>query len=105
MNAKLFGMFVSTLLPWAAPAADDTGGFVPLFPVEGAPKGWLVRAWDNVKNSPKETVIWRVEKGVLHGGEPRGTWLLSEKEYGNFILEFEWKLGERGNSGVALRAP
>ncbi len=50
-------------------------------------------------------VVWRVEKGVLHGSEPRGTWLLCEKEYGDFILEFEWKLGERGNSGVALRAP
>jgi hypothetical protein len=31
--------------------------------------------------------------------------LVSEKEYGDFTLEFEWKLGERGNSGVALRAP
>ncbi len=30
---------------------------------------------------------------------------MSEKEYGDFILEFEWKLPERGNSGVALRAP
>jgi Domain of Unknown Function (DUF1080) len=42
---------------------------------------------------------------VLLGGEPRGTWLMSEKEYGDFILEFEFKLGERGNSGCALRAP
>jgi hypothetical protein len=42
---------------------------------------------------------------VLHGGEPRGSWLLSEKEYGDFELEFEFKLGERGNSGCALRVP
>ena len=48
---------------------------------------------------------WRVEMGMLRGSEPRGTWLLSEKEYGDFILEFEWKLGEQGNSGTALRAP
>ena len=33
------------------------------------------------------------------------TWLMSEKEYGDFVLEFEFKLGERGNSGCALRAP
>ena len=26
-------------------------------------------------------------------------------EYGDFILEFEFKLGETGNSGCALRAP
>src|SRR6185436_13533108 len=49
--------------------------------------------------------VWKVEKGVLMGGEPRGSWLLSEKEYGDFELEFEFKLGETGNSGCALRAP
>jgi len=80
-------------------------GFVALFPNEGVPEGWLVRNWDNVKNSPETAVRWKVEKGILHGSEPRGTWLLSEREYGDFILEFEWRLGERGNSGTALRAP
>ena len=50
-------------------------------------------------------MVWKVEKGVLRGSEPRGTWLVSEKEYGDFILEFEWKIGQRGNSGAALRAP
>jgi len=30
---------------------------------------------------------------------------VSEKEYGDFILEFEWKLGERGNSGCGPRFP
>ena len=30
---------------------------------------------------------------------------MSDKEYGDFILEFEIKLTEVGNSGVALRAP
>jgi hypothetical protein len=30
---------------------------------------------------------------------------MSEREYGDFILEYEFKLGERGNSGLALRAP
>ena len=30
---------------------------------------------------------------------------MSEKEYGDFILEYEFKLGETGNSGCALRAP
>jgi len=30
---------------------------------------------------------------------------MSEKEYGDFVLEFEFKLGETGNSGCALRSP
>jgi hypothetical protein len=30
---------------------------------------------------------------------------MSEKEYGDFVLEFEFKLGPTGNSGLALRSP
>src|SRR5262249_44694400 len=48
---------------------------------------------------------WIVNDGVLHSPSTRGTWLVSEKEYADFILEFEVKLTEHGNSGVALRAP
>ena len=81
------------------------GGFVSLFPEDGVPKGWTVRAWDDVRNAAQGNPVWRVENGVLHGGEPRGSWLLSEKEYGDFELEFEFKLGETGNSGCALRVP
>ena len=82
----------------------DADGFVQLFPENGKPKGWTVRAWNDVKDPPAEPTEWKVEKGVLHGGEPRGSWLMSENEYGDFILEFEFKLGERGNSGCALRS-
>src|SRR5215208_5119931 len=81
------------------------GQFVPLFPSEGVPKGWLVRNWDDLKKPADPAAVWKVEQGVLHGSNPRGTWLISDKEYGDFILEYEWKLGERGNSGCALRAP
>ena len=56
------------------------------------------------KRVPKET-FWKVNAGVLYPAEKRGTWLISEKVYIDFILEFEIKLGEKGNSGVALRAP
>jgi len=85
--------------------AADKDGFVRLFPEDGVPKGWSVRAWDNVKNPPKEPTVWKVENGILNGGEPRGTWLVSDKEYSDFILEFEFKLGERGNSGCGVRFP
>lgn len=79
--------------------------FETLFPSEGPPRGWVVRAWDDVAKPAEGNPVWQVKDGVLTGGEPRGSWLLSEREYGDFILEFEFKLGERGNSGCALRAP
>jgi hypothetical protein len=53
----------------------------------------------------EETNPWKVEGGVLNGNDSIGSWLLSEKEYSDFIVDFDWKLGARGNSGTALRAP
>jgi hypothetical protein len=79
--------------------------FVALFPKDGPPADWVVRNWADVKDPPPQPVVWEVRDGILHGGEPRGTWLVSEREYGDFIIEFEFQLGERGNSGLALRTP
>jgi len=80
-------------------------GFTPLFPKEGIPEGWSVRDWADVKNPGPAGAAWRVTNGVLHGSEPRGTWLVSEKLYSDFVLKFEWKLGMQGNSGCGLRFP
>jgi hypothetical protein len=96
--------FLATLATFLC-AAENDSGFIRLFPEDGVPKGWSVRAWDDVKNKPKDNVVWKVENRILNGGEPRGTWLVSDKEYGDFILEFEFKLGERGNSGCGVRFP
>ncbi len=79
--------------------------WTPLFPEDGVPKGWIVRKWNDVAQPAAEGVAWKVEKGVLRGSDPRGTWLVSEKEYGDFSLEFEWRLGDQGNSGCGLRFP
>jgi hypothetical protein len=86
-----------------AGAEDD--GFVRLFPEDGKPKGWTVREWNDLAKEAGKDTEWTVKDGVLRSGKERGTWFVSEKEYGDFILEFEIKLGELGNSGVALRAP
>jgi hypothetical protein len=85
---------------------DPNGtGFEPLFPKDGVPEGWLVRSWSDVSKPVAPETRWRVEDGILHGSEPRGTWLMSKKQYCDFILKFDFRLGERGNSGCALRAP
>ena len=84
-------------------AADHE--FVPLFPKDGAPAGFVVRHWADVSKPPQDAAEWVVENGVLTSKGARGCWLMSEKEYGDFVLEYEFKLGPRGNSGLALRAP
>lgn len=96
-------LFISPLLAAFAYAADE--GFTPLFPKDGIPEGWRVTRWEDVAKPADSGAQWQVKEGVLHGSEPRGTWLVSDKEYGDFVLEFEWKLGERGNSGCGLRFP
>lgn len=86
-------------------AAQAEDGYVPLFPEDGPPKGWRVRAWNDLSQEPGPGTEWTVHEGILRVGQARGTWLVSEREYGDFVLEFEILLTERGNSGVALRAP
>lgn len=92
--------------PPAQPAAERQRSATTLFKDKGEPKGWSVRTWDDVSKPGPQGAKWTVdEQGVLHGSEPRGTWLVSDKEYGDFVLEFDWKLGERGNSGCGIRFP
>jgi Domain of Unknown Function (DUF1080) len=98
----LAGLLV--LVPGPSRAVNDERGFTDLFPSDGPPAGWVVREWNDVSR-PVDNSPWTVKDGILHSGQRRGAWLMSEKEYTDFILEFEIKLTEVGNSGVALRAP
>ena len=56
---------------------------------------------------------WKVENGVIVGSkgvewttnpEKSGSWLRTEKEYGDFVLELEFAINEKGNAGVFLRS-
>jgi hypothetical protein len=91
-------------LCWSVSSADEKG-FKPLFVEDGPPKGWVVREWNDLTKEVGSDGQWTVKDGVLQPGTRRGTWLVSEKEYKDFVLELEIKLTERGNSGIALRAP
>jgi hypothetical protein len=76
-----------------------------LFPDDGIPKDWVVRAWSDIGKPGPDGAQWIVEKGVLNGGGARGSWLISKKDYTDFELSFDFKLGPQGNSGLALRSP
>jgi hypothetical protein len=92
-------------LAFAQPVAAADEGFVPLFPKEGPPAGWVVRDWADVSKEAEGKPVWTVKDGVLTSSGDRGCWFLSEKEYGDFSLEYEFRIGPRGNSGLALRTP
>jgi hypothetical protein len=56
---------------------------------------------------------WTVENGALIGRngtnwstnpEKSGSWLSTEKQYGNFILELEYAINQGGNSGIFFRS-
>jgi len=101
----IISLFVVLLIagdPWAHAAPTQ---WAPLFPSDGFPSGWTVRAWNDVSKPGPTGALWRVEHGVLTGSAERGSWLMSEREFADFELEFDFKLGPLGNSGCALRAP
>lgn len=102
----------------SAAAADPS--FEQLFNRPGlvtAADGWVVRRAGEVSNPPEWNMLWEVDTaGVLHSTAHYsthrrwmpGTWLLSQKEYGDFILELDFKFtngGAMGDGGIALRAP
>src|SRR5438034_7997355 len=104
MCTRLIAFSFFGLLTGLGMAFCADNDFRPLFSEDGPPKGWTVREWNDLTKKVSDAE-WTVKDGVLHSGQRRGTWLMSDKEYTDFILEFEIKLTEVGNSGVALRAP
>lgn len=57
--------------------------------------------WMNPKGEPVPSG-WNLESGVLTRKSSAGD-ILSRKEFGNYVLEFEWAISPKGNSGVKYR--
>ena len=75
---------------------------------EEAGDGWVLlfdgKTTDGWKNFNEDTLTgWHIEDGCLVaqglGGDIGGD-IVTIKDYENFILKWEWKLGPHGNSGV-----
>lgn len=70
-----------------AESADDTHTLPLAFNGKDF-TGWVV---------PENNIWWKAEDGILKvqsGPEQKGSTLWTEKEYGNFVMEFEFKMGE-----------
>ncbi len=47
---------------------------------------------------------WTVRDGTIHCDGISGPWLMTRKRYASFILRLEFKIEQKGNSGIFLRA-
>ena len=93
LRAMRITWMIAGLLAGSAMAEEKA--WVPLF------DGKTLEGW----KSPTGGVPgkgWKVEDGCIYRAEAGGD-LLSEKEYQDFELEFEWKIAAKGNSGVKYR--
>jgi len=66
--------------------------------------GQTLAGWEGAKAQADS--CWSVEEGqIVCSGEKGGTWLRSEKSYGDFNFRFDYQLQEGGNSGIYVRVP
>jgi hypothetical protein len=79
-------------------APADEKSFVPLFNGRDL-TGWTYGGKDKAGKG------YQVENGVVFCTENDGGKLMTEKEYGDFVLRFEFKLEENSNNGIGIRAP
>ncbi len=75
-----------------APPPHSKSEWEPLF------NGRNLDGWKKWKGGP--ITGWKAEHGTLFLAERGGGHILTEKEYGDFELELEWKISDKGNSGV-----
>lgn len=87
--------FALTLAAAAAMFAAEPG-FVSLF------NGKDLSGWTLVG---KKGEGYLVRDGMIVCADTGGGNLLTEKEYSNFVLRFEFRLPPGGNNGVGIRAP
>ncbi|GAB4404450.1 MAG: DUF1080 domain-containing protein [Bacteroidia bacterium] len=77
----------------AEPAALADSAWVVLF------DGTSLDGWRNYR-ADTLSPAWQIEDGTLALTGPGGGDLITDKAYGGFELELEWKISEGGNSGL-----
>ncbi len=95
-NQLITLMFLSLFLALTASAQTDEKGFTPLF------DGKSLNGWQLIKGQGPGYVV---KDGIIECPANGGGNLYTEKEYGNFVLRFEFMTEPGGNNGVGIRAP
>lgn len=95
--AKILLASVAGLSLFAAGAnAQRESGFTPLF------DGQTLNGW---KLIGKKGEGYGVKDGMIYCARGGGGNLMTERDYGDFVLRFEFKLEDGSNNGVGIRAP
>ncbi len=76
--------------------AEPEPGFVSLF------DGKTLSGWQEPAKAENRYVV---KDGVLTAPSGTGGNLVSEKQYANFVLRFEYRLEPGGNNGIGIRYP
>lgn len=90
MKNWVLALFVAVSLP----AMAQKGKWVSLF------DGKQLNGWHNWKSD--KVSGWEIKDGVLSTDGKSGD-LVTDKEYENFILEFEFNVAPKGNSGIIYK--
>jgi hypothetical protein len=98
-NFKRCSLSVFACLTIAAAQAGSarSADWQPLF------NGKDLSGWKSIDAPIDES--WKAEDGLLYCTGKGAGWLSTDKEYGDFEIELEFKSPKGGNSGVFLRAP
>jgi len=99
-NHAFAGLLFVLAVAALTPAADKDDGFVPMF------DGKTLKGWVNVNCAPETFFV--KDNEIITTGKPTG-YLRTEKQYENFIAEFDWmhvppKPDAVGNSGFFVWA-
>lgn len=92
----MYKIAVALLLALGIAAGADESGFTPLF------DGKTLNGWKLVGGHGPGYVV---QDGKIVCPADGGGNLFTEKEYGNFVFRFEFRLTPGANNGIGIRAP
>jgi type 1 glutamine amidotransferase len=96
---------------WAATGeCSGRGSTANLLSKEQHEQGWRLlfdgfstQGWTGFRQDAFPEQGWKVEDGALVLSEGGGGDIVTEREYGDFELDFEWRVSNKANSGVIYR--
>ena len=94
ISLLFLGLFAFASTPNQLTEEEKAAGWKLLF------NGNNVEGWRSFKKPAPPGKGWAVEDSWLHGLGKSGGDIITDKEFTDFELEWEWKLSPKGNSGV-----